>query len=132
MISWKELLCGYSESEIPAEHLANLKTLHVLVQKLRTAYGKPMSPTNCYRSLAHHLAIYKKKSITDEKLIPMKSKHLYGQACDFADPTGDLMKWAKANVTILEAIGIWCEEGTEGWLHVQSVAPKSGKRFFLP
>jgi uncharacterized protein YcbK (DUF882 family) len=109
-----------------------MKDLHEKVQKLRTAYGKAMKITNCYRSLAHHLRIYKDKGITDKKLIPMKSKHLEGLAVDIADPDGKLMSWVKANVAVLEELGLWCEDGTKGWLHCQSVAPKSGKRFFMP
>ena len=136
MITWKEMLCTYKESDIDPAHLPNMKDLHEKIQRLRTAYGKAMKITNCYRSLAHHLRIYKDKGITDKKLIPMKSKHLEGLAVDIADPDGKLMAWAKANIKILEEIGLWCEDGTRGWLHVQSVkygSFKEGKsRFFQP
>jgi uncharacterized protein YcbK (DUF882 family) len=132
MITWKEMLCTYKESDIDPAHLPNMKDLHEKVQKLRAAYSKPMTLTNCYRSMTHHLAIYKKKGITDKKLIPMKSKHLSGKACDLADPDGKLLLWCKANVKILEEIGLWCEDGTVGWTHVQSESPNSGKRFFMP
>lgn len=132
MITWKEMLCTYKESEIDSKHLPNMKDLHEKIQKLRTAYGKPMTPSNCYRSMTHHLRIYKDKGITDIRLIPMKSKHLEGKAIDITDPDGKLMAWAKANVKILEEIGLWCEDATKGWVHFQSISPKSGKRFFMP
>lgn len=132
MITWQEILGKYKESDIKPEHIPNLKELHEKIQKIRTAYGKPMSITNCYRSTEHHLRIYKDKGITDKKLIPMKSKHLEGLAVDISDPDGKLMAWAKANVKTLEEVGIWCEDGTKGWLHCQIIAPKSGKRFFMP
>ena len=126
------MLCTYKESEIDSKHLPNMKDLHEKIQKLRTAYGKPMTPSNCYRSMTHHLRIYKDKGITDIRLIPMKSKHLEGKAIDITDPDGKLMAWAKANVKILEEIGLWCEDATKGWVHFQSISPKSGKRFFMP
>jgi hypothetical protein len=105
-ISFSELLCGYKESEIPAEHLANLKTLHEKINVLREKFGKPLKVSNAYRSREHHLAIYKKKGITDEKLIPMKSKHLYGQAVDLAGANiKEFQKWMLANTKLLEELG---------------------------
>ena len=132
MISWKEVLGKYEESDIPTEHLANLKIVHEKINKIRSAYGKPMSPSSIYRSMEDHLRIYKDKGITDKAKIPMKSKHLSGLAIDIADPSGELMKWAKSNIKLLEEIGLWCEDETEGWVHFQSAPPASGKRFFLP
>lgn len=132
MITWQEILGKYKESDIKPEHLPNLKELHEKIQKIRTAYGKPMTITNCYRSMEHHLRIYKDKGITDIRRIPMKSKHLEGKALDVSDPDGKLMAWAKDNVKTLEEVGIWCEDGTKGWLHCQTSPPKSKKRFFMP
>lgn len=132
MITWQEILGTYKESDIKPEHIPNLKLLHEKIQKIRTAYAKPMNITNCYRSMAHHLRIYKDKGITDIRLIPMKSLHLSGNAVDIADPSGQLLKWCKSNVSILEEIGLWCEDGTVGWTHFQSKPPRSNKRFFLP
>lgn len=132
MITWQEILGTYKQSDIKPEHIPNLKLLHEKIQKIRTAYAKPMNITNCYRSMAHHLRIYKDKGITDIRLIPMKSKHLAGEAVDIADPDGKLMAWCKANVKTLGEVGLWCEDGTKGWVHFQIVAPKSGKRFFMP
>lgn len=60
------------------------------------------------------------------------SNHLVAAACDLEDADGRLYKWAKANENVLAAIGLWCEERQGGWLHVQCVPPKSGKRFFNP
>jgi hypothetical protein len=136
MITWKEMLCSYKESEIDPKHLPNMKELHNKVQKLRTAYGKPMTPTNCYRSMTHHLRIYKDKGITDIRLIPMKSKHLEALAIDFADPDGKLHDWCKTNTKILEDIGLWLEERQGGWQHFQSTPfgsyKKGGTIWFKP
>ena len=133
MITWQELLGNYKESEIDPEHLANMKELLVRINKVRDAYGKAMSPTNCYRSLQHHLRIYKDLGITDKAKIPMASRHLTGQAIDISDPKGELMAWCKANVDKLEEFGLWCEEPDKyKRVHFQIVPPKSGRRFFNP
>jgi uncharacterized protein YcbK (DUF882 family) len=134
-ISWDELLCGYEEDDITADHLANLKTLHEKINTLREKFGKPLSVSNAYRSKAHHLAIYKKKGITDEKKIPMKSHHLYGEAVDLAGPNVKAFKkWLLENEELLEEQGLYFEDFkyTKNWVHIQIVAPKSGKRFFIP
>jgi hypothetical protein len=133
MITRKELLGKYKESDIPEEYVENSNELLEKLNKIRKLYGKPMIPTNSFRSLEHHLEIYAKKGITDQSKIPMKSKHLYFQACDIYDPNRDLMKWCKANEDVLEEVGLWCEEeDSVPRVHFQIVPPKSGKRFFLP
>lgn len=62
------------------------------------------------------------------------SKHMTGQACDLADPHGDLDEWCLDNLEILEQLGLWLEHpaATKGWCHVQTVPPRSGKRVFYP
>jgi uncharacterized protein YcbK (DUF882 family) len=133
MITWQEILHKYKESEIPAEHLANLKILHQKLNEVRKAYGKPMVPTSVYRTLADHLRIYREMGITDQAKIPMKSKHLSGQAIDISDPDGKLMDWCLANQDVLEKVGLWCEERDDKKrVHFQIVPPKSGRRFFKP
>lgn len=134
MISMNEILKGVKLESLPKEHQDNIKVLLEKVNKIRSAYGKPMSVTSGYRSLEDHLRIYKEKGITDQSKIPMKSKHLSGEAVDFSDPKQELQKWILANVKILEDAGIYCEDfsATKNWVHCQIVPPKSGKRFFLP
>lgn len=134
MISLKELLKGKDFSSLPQEHQANMMELLLRINKVRTAYGKPMTVTSCYRSMQEHLAIYKRKGITDPKQIPMKSKHLYGQAVDISDPNKQLQVWCRNNVQILEQAGLWMEafEYTPNWVHFQIVPPGSGNRFFRP
>ena len=62
------------------------------------------------------------------------SKHCAGAAADILDQDGSLAKWAMVNLSLLESIGFWIEhpDYTKGWLHVQIMAPKSGKRVFIP
>lgn len=135
MLSIKEFLKpGVAFSSLPADVQVNLLELCKRMNTVRAAYGKPMTVTSGLRTIAEHLAIYKAKGITDQAKIPMKSKHLSGEAVDIADAKGVLKAWCLANVAVLEAAGLWCEDfsATPTWLHFQCVPPKSGKRFFLP
>lgn len=133
-ISMDELLKGTKLESLPKEHQDNLKILLEKVNKIRTAYNKPMTITSGYRSMDDHLRIYKEKGITDKSKIPMQSRHLYGLACDISDPKQELQKWIKSNIKLLEDVGLWCEDfsATKNWVHFQIVPPKSGSRFFLP
>lgn len=63
-----------------------------------------------------------------------RSKHMTGLACDLYDPEGTLDEWCLDHPARLAEIGLWQEHpsATKGWLHVQTVPPKSGKRVFYP
>lgn len=134
MLSMDELLQGKDLASLPEGHQENLAVLLDRINKIRSAYGIPMTVTSGYRSMADHLRIYAAKGITDPAKIPMKSKHLYGQAVDIADSDGALKKWVLANLKLLEDIGLWCEDfsTTTTWVHFQIVPPGSGKRIFMP
>lgn len=135
-VTFKEILSGTMINDVPINHQHNLEDLLKRVQLLREAWGKPLIVTSGYRSEQQHLRIYSQKGITDKSKIPMKSKHLVGLAVDFADPDGLLYAWIKLNEHKLEKWGLWCEEGTQGWIHCQCVPYASylpGKsRFFKP
>lgn len=66
------------------------------------------------------------------------SRHQTGQALDIRDDrtSRKLCAWAvsPAGRAALESIGLWCErpQWTPSWLHVQTVPPESGVRFFVP
>jgi hypothetical protein len=123
--------------KIPPQHEVNIDKLLIAINKLRLAYGKPLQVTSGYRSLDEHLAIYAAKGITDQKKIPMKSKHLEGLAVDLVpvdESIEEFHKWIKDNVELLEQIGLWLEDFkySKTWAHFQIVAPRSGNRFFIP
>lgn len=63
-----------------------------------------------------------------------RSKHLTCQAIDLCDEDGALDAWCLSNVPALAIIGLWLEHpsATPGWCHVQIVAPRSGRRVFIP
>lgn len=134
MITLQELLTSPCDNK---EHLEHLEDLLIKLNRLRTAYGKPLRITSGYRSMADHLRIYAQKGITDQSKIPMKSKHLYGLAADIVpidESIEHLHDWVLANEPLMADIGLWFEsfDYSKTWLHCQSVPPKSGKRVFIP
>lgn len=101
----------------------NLNELIVRISAIREAYGKPMKVNSGLRSEADQQRINPSAP---------KSKHLTGNAVDIADASGELYDFCKANEQLLADNKLWCEERQGGWLHFQSLPPKSGKRWFLP
>lgn len=135
MISMDELLQGKVKlDDLPEGHQENLAILLDRINQVRVAYGKPMTVTSGYRSLSDHLRIYAEKGITDQSKIPMKSKHLSGQAVDIYDPDGALKNWAMLHMDLMEKVEFWFEDFTvtTTWVHFQVVPPGSGKRVFMP
>ena len=132
MISEKEITKG---KDVPVAFQNDLKILLERVNKLRSLYGKPMYVSSGFRSMDQHIAIYAAKGIPADK-VPMKSRHLYCQACDFADKDGALKAFVKANdYQVLKDCELWmeAESACDGWLHVQICAPaQTGNREFLP
>lgn len=139
MITFKELIQGNLEKDIPADHISNLKELLLRINKIRALWAKPMTVTSGYRSLDQHLKIYSKinkdraKAGLEPLKIPNGSLHLQGAAIDIHDPDGSLYSWVFDNTKTLEQVGLWCEvKDTQKRVHFQIRAPKSGKRFFKP
>ena len=62
------------------------------------------------------------------------SNHQKALAVDLSDPNGDLDKWCLKNLSVLHDCGLWLEHPgwTDGWCHLQIVAPRSGARVFVP
>lgn len=121
--------------ELPKEYEENLKVLLERVNKLSVNLKVDFKVTSGFRTMESHLAIYAKKGITDKSKIPMKSKHLYCQAVDLYDADGNLKKLVKADKykELIECdLYMEHEDDTPNWLHLQIVAPSSGKREFKP
>ena len=134
MITMNELLSDQAQlGELSNEVQNNLNILLIKMNKVRTAYNKPMIVTSGLRTVKHHLEIYARKGIYPPK-VPMKSNHLSGRAVDFSDGNGELKKWVKENIKLMEEIGLWMEDfnHTKTWCHFQINPPKSGNRFFIP
>jgi uncharacterized protein YcbK (DUF882 family) len=62
------------------------------------------------------------------------SRHMTGQAIDLEDHDAGLKVWLQDYPQKLDKYGLWMEFGgaTKGWVHLQSVPPKSGRRVFYP
>lgn len=62
------------------------------------------------------------------------SGHITGQAIDLEDKDGTLKEWCVFHQDQLERFKLYMEhpESTPTWVHLQSVAPKSGKTIFKP
>ena len=113
----------WKESEIDIVTKRNLEDLIRKVNAL--GYQPPMRASSCLRS------------IKDQQRInpsAMGSSHLYGCAVDIADPKGELAKWLETRAGMLINCGLWMENPakTNGWVHLQSYAPKSMNRVFNP
>ena len=118
MVTIQELLGKIKFVDISAELQSNIKDLYEKINKVRTAFGKPMVVTSGYRSKDHHIAVYKSLAKQrgqqfDEKKIPWGSKHLTCQAVDISDPDGSLFKWVKDNETLMVEIGLFMEEADD-------------------
>lgn len=118
----------WKEQEID---LITKRNLEDLIQKINSlGYTPPMRATSCLRSIKDQKRINPKA---------MGSSHLYGAAIDIADPDGKLAKWlTTTNSTGLVYNGLWMEDpnytkNKNGqWVHLQTYAPRSGKRIFIP
>ncbi len=123
MIVITELIKAPAKFEDQTQEIQdNLTLLLERINKVRSAWGKPMTVTSGLRTMEDHLRIYAEKGITDHSKIPMKSKHLYGLAVDIFDPDAILHQWCKDNEALLKEIGIWLENRQGNWQHFQ-VAP---------
>lgn len=139
MISMQEILKTAKFEDQSSEIQMNLLILLERVNKVRTAYNKPMTPTSGLRTMEDHLRIYREKAEKagvpfDESKVPKLSRHLFGMAVDIYDPNQELQKWCLENVSLLEKIGLWMEHfsTTHNWVHFQICPPGSGDRFFFP
>jgi len=139
MIVVAELLHGAQLEDQTQEVKAALAELLAKVNKIRTAWGHPMTVTSGLRTMEDHIRIYREKAEKagvpfDESKVPMKSKHLYGQAVDISDPNQELQAWCKDNEALLEEVGLWMEDfsATPNWCHFQTKPPASGNRWFMP
>ena len=62
------------------------------------------------------------------------SAHKTGKAVDRYDPARQFASWCMANLDILKYHILWMEDPrwTPGWVHLQSIPPRSGNRVFIP
>ena len=107
------------------DQLSNMNTLLVVVNATQKEYGVQFVVTSGLRSLADQQRI--------NPTAP-KSAHLEGQAVDIRDADLKLAAWTKANLDLMEKLGLFMEDfdHTRGWVHYTIREPKSKKRVFIP
>ena len=114
------------EHPMTEEQEENMHKLLAVIDELRERYGKPLKISSGYRPEAVNKAVGGAK----------KSNHVMCLAVDFVDDpkTRPFTKWCVTNLPILEELGLYMEDPrhTPNWVHLQLVAPRSGKRIFIP
>lgn len=102
----------------------NMEKLLISLNLIRDLYGKSMKVSSGYRPASIN---------STTKGASKTSCHLTCEACDFQDTDRKLIQWCLRNLDILEKAGLYLESpiNTPTWVHLQTRAPKSGKRVFL-
>lgn len=142
-ISVDDYLMGRATLDtLSPEYVGNVQTIVTRTNRLLEKFGQYRAVSSGIRTKADHQRIYDEKNKKrkaqglPELKIPWGSKHLSCQAVDLADADGKLKAWLKTSegLKAMEDIGLWQEDPstTDTWVHVQCVAPASGKRVFMP
>ena len=128
MISKKELLQG-RDTKYPDDYTQeisdNLDKFLLLINQVRTAWGKPMTVNSGWRP----------PSINGTTPgAAAHSKHMIGLAVDISDEDGSLWKWVIENLALMRDLGFYMEDRrwTPTWVHFGFGPPKSGHRVFVP
>lgn len=122
--SEREMLCRYDKKKIPKSAYDHLMMLRERLNNLGSGFLPPRILTCAYRDAAHNARVGGAK----------KSCHLIGAACDIADSDGKLKDFLRNNPQELVRADLYAEDydHTPTWVHLQTMAPKSGKRVFIP
>lgn len=128
-------------SDIETAHQQNIQALVLKVNSVLAHWFGPIVVTSGYRSPEDNNRIYSELNVkrAAKGLPPLKvatkSNHLIGHAVDIADLTGQLyfeLHNEPAMIAAMDKAGLYGELDTHGWVHLQDVAPKSGRRWFAP
>jgi hypothetical protein len=128
VIAKAELLKG-RDSQYPDEYTQeisdNLDQLLIPLNKIRDAWGSPMTVNSGWRPAAINAAT--------PGAAP-QSKHMEGLAADISDPGGVLWTWVLENLQLLKDLNLFCEDRrwTPTWVHFGLGQPSSGHRIFVP
>lgn len=130
-ISLAEILMGRVQlKDLPKDQQDNIMDLFERINKVRSAYGKPMKVNDGYR-----------RAQDAPKNGAAASNHFKGAAIDLDDDdAGTLWKWLMQpkQMQMLKDLGLWLEHGcwthSAGgtWVHFQIFPPKSGHRIYVP
>jgi len=129
MITIEEYLMGRAElypDEWKPEYRDNAAGLLEAVNGLLAELGDPkVRVSSGYRPPSVNRKI---------KGAALHSNHTTAHAVDIADPDRRFARLLIRNLPILERRGLYLENPgrTKGWVHLQNIAPKSGRRVFDP
>jgi hypothetical protein len=118
-------MMGREKSYRPSIELwVNAAQLLAAINYVRGVYGKALSVSSGYRPGVFNRAAGG----------AVGSAHETCEAIDLYDADGAFAEWCLANLDVLEKAGLYLEDPahTPGWVHLQTRAPRSGKRVFLP
>lgn len=142
MITFEELQAV--SDPITGEDVKKAKAYLKKINEFRAECELPMVATSYFRSVDHQIEIYKRKAKNkqfpfangkfDMNKVPLKSKHLFFEACDFKDIDKKLAEWVKSHLDWCKEHGFYFEDfdSTPSWIHIQITPPKSGKTVFKP
>lgn len=125
-ISVEEYLMGRATLDgLPDDLAGNVNHLIVCVNSLLEKFGEYRAVSSGYRRPEDNAKLANPKPA---------SRHLTCEAVDLVDPDEKLKAWIKDNLSVLEEVGLYMEHtsATPTWVHLQTRAPKSGRRVFLP
>lgn len=128
MITLQEYYMGreviYSK-DFTASVMQNAERLIATVNQLLSMFGEQRKVNSGWRP--------KKLQMEINPRAP-NSKHITGDAIDLEDRNGKFKLWCVAHEDVLESLGLHMEhpKATPTWVHLQQVAPKSGKVIFVP
>lgn len=111
--------------KLSPEQVGNLNTLIPKINELLERYNKPVPMNSGYRSPEDQMRINPKAP---------KSKHIECAAIDLGDKDHSFRYWCLMHLDILIELGLYMEDPshTPTWVHLQCIAPRSGKIIFLP
>jgi hypothetical protein len=124
----EELLKG-RDVKYPADYTQevsdNLDKLLIPLNKIRDAWGKPMTVTSGWRPPSINGATPGAAT---------HSKHMEGLAADISDPDNSLWHWVLENLQLMKDLDLFMEDRrwTPGWVHLGLGQPASGRRIFVP
>ena len=128
MITLQEYYMGreviYSK-DLTVSVMQNAERLIATVNQLLSMFGEQRKVNSGWRP--------KKLQMEINPRAP-NSKHITGDAIDLEDRNGKFKLWCVAHEDVLESLGLHMEhpKATPTWVHLQQVAPKSGKVIFIP
>jgi hypothetical protein len=111
-------------NDLTVEVTENVTKLLIAVDKFLANYTKPVIISSGWRPKSYNTQIGGATF----------SNHITGLAIDLKDTDNRLFEYVLQNLELAKELGLYFEHKnwTPTWVHIQLIAPKSGKRIFVP